>query len=73
MFVTGKCAMTGKGSDIRMSRAVYDPAIREALTLGEVGRMKSVLKRARKVQAETGNLSAGIADLEAAIARLEKR
>lgn len=65
--------MTDKGPAIRMSRAVYDPAIREALTLGEVGRMKSVLRRARKIQADIGDLSAGIADLEAAIARMEKR
>ena len=52
---------------IRMSRAVYDPPIREAIQAGDLDRMKVLLKEAKAVYKEQGDLKAAIRRLETAI------
>jgi hypothetical protein len=65
--------MSAKADTIRMSRAVYDPAVREAVSSGKIDKMRSTLKRAKQLKEDTANLDGGIAELEAAIARLASR
>lgn len=59
-----------KSSDtgtIRVSRAVYDPAIRETIVAGDLDRMKQLLVEAKALHAEQGDLKAAITRLETAI------
>jgi hypothetical protein len=57
---------TNTGS-VRMSRAVYDPPIREAIRAGDLDQMKALLKEAKAVRSEQGDLDAAIRRLEEAI------
>lgn len=54
----------------RMSRAVYDPPIREAIARGDVAEMQAVLAEAKAVRAQQGDLDAAIAQLEKALRAL---
>lgn len=48
-------------------RAVYDPAIRDVIKLGELDRMKAMLVKAKALLKKQGDLKAAVARLEAAI------
>ncbi|WCM25053.1 DUF1843 domain-containing protein [Sphingomonas sp. QA11] len=54
-------------SPIRASRAVYDPAIRETITAGNLDHMKTLLTDAKELHRQQGDLGKAIARLEAAI------
>jgi hypothetical protein len=63
-------ANQSKRGTIRTSRAVYDPAIREVIVAGDLERMKEVLKEARALHEQQGDLPAAIARLENSIAKV---
>jgi len=52
---------------IRTSRAVYDPAIRETIVAGDLDHMKKLLKEAKELHREQGDLGSAIVRLEKAI------
>lgn len=54
----------------RVSRAVYDPPIREAIKRGDIAEMQAVLAEAKAIRAQQGDLDAAIARLEDALRAL---
>lgn len=63
-------AKKSSSGSLRVSRAVYDPPIREAIRSGDLDQMKSLLAEAKAVRAEQGDLDAAIRRLEAAIRKV---
>ena len=61
-----------KAASTFVSRAVYDPTIREVIAEGDLGRMKRVLKQANEILNAQGDLKGAIKRLEKAIASQEK-
>lgn len=60
--------MSGTESNKKIvSRAVYDPPIREAIAAGDIDQMRSLLKVAKKIHKDQGDLKSAIARLEDAI------
>jgi uncharacterized protein DUF1843 len=53
-----------------MTVMVYSPAIRDAIKGGDIREMKLLLRQAKKIQAEQGDLPAAIRKLESALKKL---
>jgi hypothetical protein len=51
---------------------VYAPAIRDAIKGGDLQEMRMLLRQAKKLQKEQGNLDKAVTDLERALRKLKK-
>lgn len=70
--MAAKSKGTAAGTPI-VARPVYDPTIREVIAEGDLAKMKKVLRQAKAILKEQGDLRAAVLRLDKAIAKRERQ